>query len=421
MKRTDELVPHGFRLAGAWAWRFVAIAAAIAIAIWLGNQVSLVILPLFAAALLTSLLHPVYAALVKARVPNGVSVALVMLALLAVIVGLFWIAGSQLRDGYPELQDRAVDFWDSTRVWLLNSPLQVSQDDLNAFGQEVLAAIRKDAQAWVSSALSVGTTAGHLLTGGLLTLFTTLFFIMDGERIWEWIKGFFPERSRATVDRSAKSGWATVGNFMRVQVLVAAIDALGIGIGAAILGLPMVLPVAILVFLGSFIPVVGAVLTGALAVFIALVTLGPIKALIMLAIVFAVQQLEGHVLQPLIMGNAVKIHPLGVVLAVAAGSIVAGIPGALFAVPLAAFINVFVHTVAGESSVDGDADREPGNDASSDGEADDSDTGPNAEQPDGEATDPAASTRAERPRIEPVDSDADEHPDKPSDKDPKRR
>jgi predicted PurR-regulated permease PerM len=156
----------------------------------------------------------------------------------------------------------------------------------------------------------------------------------------------FPRRARAGVDGAGRAGWVTLRNFAKVQVLVAFIDAVGIGLVAFFLGLPLVGPIAVLVFLGSFIPVVGAVVTGALAVLVALVFKGWVFALIMLAGVLAVQQLEGHVLQPLIMGTAVKVHPLAVVLSVAAGSLLAGIPGALFAVPFVAVLNVMVHYVS---------------------------------------------------------------------------
>ena len=176
----------------------------------------------------------------------------------------------------------------------------------------------------------------------LLAIFATLFILIDGRGIWNWIVGIFPRRARAAVDGAGCAGWATLQNFVKVQILVATIDAIGIGLGAFLLGVPLAVPIAILVFLGSFIPIVGAVVTGALAVFVALVYNGWVIALIMLGIVLLVQQVEGHILQPLIMGTAVKVHPLGVVVAVATGSLLAGIPGALFAVPVAAVLNVMI-------------------------------------------------------------------------------
>jgi predicted PurR-regulated permease PerM len=155
-----------------------------------------------------------------------------------------------------------------------------------------------------------------------------------------------PRRARPAAEGGSRAGWVTLANFTRVQILVASIDAVGIGLGVLLLGLPLAVPIGVLVFLGSFIPIVGAIATGFVAVLVALVYSGPVVALIMLAIVLGVQQLEGHVLQPAIMGTAVKIHPLAIVLAVAAGSFTAGIAGALFAVPLMAFLNASISYVA---------------------------------------------------------------------------
>jgi predicted PurR-regulated permease PerM len=180
----------------------------------------------------------------------------------------------------------------------------------------------------------------------LLTLFSTLFILIDGPNIWRWVVRLFPHRARSAVDGAGRAGWITLTNFVKVQILVAFVDAVGIGLGSFLLGVPLAIPIGVLVFLGSFVPVIGAVVTGALAVFIALVYNGPVIALILLIVVLGVQQLEGHILQPLIMGSAVKVHPLAVVLAVAGGSIVAGIAGAFFAVPVVATLNVMVNYVA---------------------------------------------------------------------------
>jgi predicted PurR-regulated permease PerM len=214
-----------------------------------------------------------------------------------------------------------------------------------------MAALQSDSSSLWSGALTVGTTAGHFLVGVLLVLFATLFILIDGKGIWNWVVRLFPRKARAAVDGSGHAGWITLTTFVRVQIFVALVDAVGIGLGAFILGLPfggfpLVIPITIAVFLGSFIPVVGAVVTGTIAIFVALVYLGPIQALIMLGIVLLVQQIEGHILQPLVMGAAVKVHPLAVVFAVAAGSGVAGIIGALFAVPLVATLNVMVTYIA---------------------------------------------------------------------------
>jgi len=199
---------------------------------------------------------------------------------------------------------------------------------------------------FVSGALSIGATTADILTGAALALFALLFFLLDGRRIWLFVVGLFPRTAREAVDGAASAGWRTVTEFAKVQIFVAFVDGLGIGLIAFLLGVPLALPIGVAVFLASFVPFRGAVVTGALAVLIALVYNGPVIALLMLAGVLLVQQLEGNVLQPLVMGPAVRVHPLAVVLAVTAGGLLAGIPGTLFAVPIVAFLNVFVRYIA---------------------------------------------------------------------------
>jgi putative heme transporter len=348
----DEAVPRGMQIAGAWSWRFLVVVAAAAVVVALVVTFRIVVIPLLVAALITTALLPVVQGLVRARWPRGLAVAVTVVALIVAIVGLGWLAVSQIRDEYPQLQERAVEFWQESQSWIMSLPFGIDAADVSAFGENILGTVRDDLSTIVSSALSVGTSVGHFLAGALLTLFALIFTLLDGRRIWQWIVGVLPARARPATDGAARAGWVTLGNFVRVQVLVAFIDAVGIGLGAFILGLffpggmPLVLPIAILVFLGSFIPIIGAVVTGAIAVLVVLVSFGPLPAVIMLGIVLLVQQIESHVLQPLIMGTAVKVHPLAVVLAVAAGSTIAGIAGAFFAVPVVAFLNNFVKTIA---------------------------------------------------------------------------
>lgn len=346
-----EAVPPALQIAGAWSWRLLVVAGVLALLFFVIAQLRIIVIPLMVAALLTALTIPLVEWLQRHRWPRGLAVAFAVVLLLSVVTALFWLAVAQIREGYPDLQERAIDSYDGLRQFLLESPLHLTEADISRYTDTLVQAIQQDTQQIVSSALSVGSSLGHLLVGLLLTIFATIFLLFDGARIWRWIVGIFPRRARPAVDGSGRAGWVTLGNFVRVQMLVAAIDAVGIGLGAFILGLfyggmPLVVPIAVLVFLGSFIPVVGAIATGAIAVLVALIALGPIPAVIMLGIVLLVQQIEGHVLQPFIMGSAVKVHPLAVVLAVAGGSIIAGIPGALFAVPVVAFLNVAITTIA---------------------------------------------------------------------------
>lgn len=347
-----DVVPRGMRLAGAWAWRFVAVAAAAAIVIWLVVVFRIVVIPLLVAALITTALLPVVEGLTRARWPRSIAVAVSIIGLLVAVVALGWLAVAQIRDEYPALQDQAVEFWDESRGWILSLPFEIDERDLHEFGTNILGAVRDDVSSVLSSALSVGSSVGHFLAGVLLTIFALVFVLADGRRIWRWLVATLPKSAQPATDGAARIGWVTLGSFVRVQVLVAFIDAVGIGVGAFVLGLffeggmPIVLPIAILVFLGSFIPIIGAVVTGTIAVLVVLVSFGFWPAVIMLGIVLLVQQVESHVLQPLIMGTAVKIHPLAVVLAVGAGSTIAGIAGAFFAVPVVAFLNSFIKAIA---------------------------------------------------------------------------
>ena len=343
----DENLPSGFRLAAAWSWRLIVIAAAIAILVFLVIQLRLIIIPLLVAVLVSALLVPLVGFLVRHRWPKGLAVAVAMVGTLLLVAGLVTLASTQIAEGTVGLSERLTRSFDDLKSFLAGSPLQVSEAEIETFVEQAWDAIQNDSAVFISGALSVGSTVGHLLAGVLLALFSLLFILIDGKAIWGWIVRFFPRRARAAVDGAGIAGWTTLGNFAKVQILVASIDAVGIGVGAALLGVPMAIPIAILVFLGSFIPIVGAVATGSVAIVIALIFNNWAVALGMLGVVLLVQQVEGHVLQPLIMGTAVKVHPLAVVLVVAAGALLAGIPGALFAVPVAAVVNAMTSYISG--------------------------------------------------------------------------
>jgi len=350
---TPELavVPRGLSVAAAYSWRLLVILGLIAVLIYLIITLKYIVIPFLIATLIGALLVPIVAFLQRHRWPKWLAVTVTLIGFFAVVSGLVVVVVSQVRLGLPSLQQQSVAAFEGFRNFLSESPLQLSDSDIDGYLSQFGDVIQRDSEALVSGILSFGSTAGHVLTGALLSVFATIFVLIDGKRIWAWTVRLFPRRARAAIDGSGRTGWITLTTFVKVQIFVAAVDAIGIGVGAWILGLfyggfPLVIPIAVAVFLGSFIPVVGALITGALAIFIALVFLGPIPAVIMLGIVLLVQQLEGHILQPLVMGTAVKVHPLAVVFAVAAGSFVAGIPGALFAVPLVAVVNVMTNYIS---------------------------------------------------------------------------
>lgn len=344
-------VTPGMRIAGDWSWRILAVVGVLAVFGWVFIQLKDIAIPFMVAVLLAALLVPFSQWLQRRHGwPKWAAVAVSEVGLLVVIGGLLYLVVLFIVRGFPDLQAQSVSRFTVFQDFLQNS-FGLSKSDVAAWFDQVLASVQKDSSGLLNGALSVGTTAGHVLAGILITLFSTLFLLIDGRGIWHWIVRIFPVKARAALIGAGEAGWITLSTFVKVQIFVAFVDAVGIGLGAFILGLftggfPLVIPIAIAVFLGSFIPVVGAVFTGVIAVFIALVYLGPIPAIVMLGVVILVQQLEGHVLQPFVMGTAVKVHPLAVVLSVATGGIIGGIPGALFAVPLVATVNVMIGYIA---------------------------------------------------------------------------
>ncbi|HEY8588178.1 MAG TPA: AI-2E family transporter [Naasia sp.] len=342
----DGALPLGMRIAGAWGWRILVLAAVVGLVIFLVAQLRYLVIPVFISVLLAALLIPLVHFLRRHGWPKWAAVAVAEVGTLVALTGLIYLVVTQVIRGFANLRDQTVESYDQFKDFLANSPFDISEQELQSYIDSAVTQLQEDNGILLSGALSVGSTLGHVVTGLLLVLFSTLFLLIDGRGIWNWIVRLFPRNARQAVDGAGHAGWVTLGNFVRVQILVAFIDAVGIGLGAFFLGIPLAIPIAVLVFLGSFVPVVGAVFTGALAVFIALVYNGPFIALWMLVIVLLVQQIEGHVLQPLIMGTAVKVHPLAVVLAVAAGGFLAGIPGTFFAVPVVATANVMIKYIA---------------------------------------------------------------------------
>lgn len=345
----SAMVPPGIRIAAAWSWRMAIVLIVAAMLIWLLSKVTILLIPIMIATILASLLRPIVKSLKGIGVPQGLSVAIAEVGMIVLVVGALFLVGRQMVVGFTDLSQQAIKGLIQVQEWLNAGPLAISNDQITQYLDEALAALQNNSDAILSGALGVGSSLTHFGVGLLLTLFILLFFLLEGQDIWAFIVKFFPKRARPAVDGAARRGWTSLGNYARVQILVAAVDAIGIGAGAAIIQVPLALPLGVLVFVGSFIPVVGALVTGAVAVLLALVANGWVNALIMLGIVLLVQQLESHLLQPFIMGRAVSLHPVAVILAVAAGSGIAGILGALFAVPMLAVANSFIRYIAGRS------------------------------------------------------------------------
>lgn len=348
-----DAVPWSVRAAAAWAWRILVIVAGLAALVALLGVGKVIWVPVVIALLLTVLLQPLVGLLVRRGLWRGAAAAIAVVALLVVVGGLLTLAGRQLVTGVADLWDQARAGFDELLTYLADGPLGLDADQLDAYVAQIADQLQANSQSLASGALSVTTTIGHVLAGALITVFCLLFFLKDGPLIWTWLVRLLPDVARVPVHEAGRRGLVTLAAFTRTQILVALIDAVGIGLGALLLGLPLAVPLAVLVFLASFVPFVGAIATGSIAVLVALVDQGPGSALIMLAVVLAVQQLEGHVLQPLLLGHAVSVHPVAVLLAVTTGSLAAGIVGALIAVPFVATANTVVLYLRGRDKFPG--------------------------------------------------------------------
>jgi putative heme transporter len=349
-------VPWGLDLTAAWAWRFLVIAAAGYVLLWLVAFFAVVTIPLAVALLISALVIPVVDALDR-FLPRGLAALLVVIAGIAFVVAMLTFAGQQVANGATDLADQTVQGLDEIKQWLKDGPLNASDSQINDYIQQVQDAVADAGKRIdLGSVTEVSTAVSHVLAGFFIVLFSTYFFLADGERIWAWLVRLAPRAAREHTDSSGRVAWISLTQFVRATVIVAAVDAIGIMIGAAILGVPFVLAIGVLVFLGAFVPMVGATIAGTVAVLVALVDQGPVTALLMLGVVILVQQIEGHILQPFLMGRWVSLHPLGVIVAIGCGVLVAGIAGALVAVPLAAALNAVVQHLAANTEV---GDHEP--------------------------------------------------------------
>ncbi len=346
-------VPWGVDLAAAWAWRFLVIVAAGYLIARVLGFFAVITLPLVVALLIAALVTPVAVALTRVGVPRRLAAAFVVIGGIAFIAALLTFAGQQVAQGASDLADQVVQGLEEIRNWLQTGPLNASDSQINDVIQSAQDAITRQSQdgETLSQVTEFGTAIGHVVAGFFIVLFSTFFFLADGERIWAWLVRLAPRAAREHVDGSGRVAWVSLTQFVRATVLVAAVDAIGIMIVAAVLGVPFVMAIGVLVFLGAFVPMIGATIAGTVAILVALVAQGPITALFMLGGVIAVQQLEGHILQPFLMGRFVRVHPLGVIVAIGCGVLVAGIAGALVAVPLAAAGNAVVQHLAEDTDI----------------------------------------------------------------------
>ncbi|MGC5015489.1 AI-2E family transporter [Streptosporangium sp. DT93] len=336
-ERLTALVPRTLLRLALWSLCLIIIGWAVFYFAQFIATLRIVVLPVAVALLLTALLFPVTRRLRAVGLRPIYATWITMLIALAVLGGTGWIIGVRANDEFPGLVDQVRQTAKSVENWLYTGPLHLQPNQLTSMVDEISKQVTAQRNQITQTVLTGATVAVEVLASIVLLLFVTFFLLKDGDRIWSWfLKGFGTMAPR--VDRAGRTAWVTLSQYVQGTVAVAAVHGVIMGIVLAGMGVPLWAPLAVLIFLASFIPIVGIFFAGAVATLVTLGAKGPIYALIFLGILVVEQQLENHVLQPLIVGRVLHFHPLAIILALAVGGILAGIAGAAVAVPVAAVI-----------------------------------------------------------------------------------
>ncbi len=341
-KRKPPMVPlpRAFRVAGGVALLVVLFYGAGWVLIQVGGMVSQVLIPIVVGVLLGALLMPAQLLLNhRLRLPRHVAAAVTVVGLIAVVGGTIYFAGRSIAQGVDNVRQSLEKVLDKAEEWLANGPFGIDKSQLNDLFTQGRDWLSANTSSLTSGALNATSSVGTVLIGAFLALIVALFLLAEGDRISSFMLMVFQDPTRTKVRETIRRSWVTLGSWARTQVIVSAADAIGIGIGAFALQLPFVIPMIVITFLLCFIPLFGAFLSGAMFALVALLFQGPLAFLIMIIVVIAVQQLESNVLQPLLMGKAVNLHPLVVLLGVTTGTYLLGLTGALLTVPILAAAN----------------------------------------------------------------------------------
>jgi predicted PurR-regulated permease PerM len=334
----EAQIPRLLQQLAAWSWRLLLTGLLIYVTFRLAVALRLVVLPFIAAMLLTALLQPLTARLRRAGLPGVLATWCTILLAIIVIAGAITLFADRVSADYSTLASEVTRTAREVQRSLAGPPFHLNAKRLQAYYNELVKYISQHKGEIAGTVLAGGKFAIELITGLVLTIFIAFFLLKDGARIWAWlIRGLRPE-ARRRVGRAGDNAWRALVNYVRGTTVVAAIHALFIGLALWILGVPLLVPFIVLVFLAAFVPIIGILVVGALAILVALATKGWVAAVILLAVFLVENQIEGHLLQPLVVGRIVKLHPLAIILVLAVGAIIAGIPGAIVAVPFAAVV-----------------------------------------------------------------------------------
>ncbi|MGA4993501.1 AI-2E family transporter [Nonomuraea bangladeshensis] len=335
--RPTKLVPPTLAKMAAWCVCLILVGVVVYFFALIIARLTFVALPVAVALLLTALLYPLTNSLRQAGMRPIYATWVTMLVALAVLAGTGWLVGARASEEFPNLVQQVQATARDVQEWLITGPLHLQQAQITAYVDEVATMVNTQRQAITTTVLSAGAVAFEVLASIVLLLFVTFFLLKDGDRIWSWVlKGFGGVAPR--VDRAGRAAWTTLSHYVQGTVAVAAVHGVIMGIVLAGMGVPLWAPLAVLIFFASFIPIVGIFFAGTVATLVTLGAKGLVLALVFLGILIVEQQLENHVLQPLIVGRALNFHPLAIILVLAIGGILAGIAGAAVAVPVAAVI-----------------------------------------------------------------------------------
>jgi predicted PurR-regulated permease PerM len=331
-------IPRWLQTAAGWSWRLLLLGLLLYVIARIASALRIVVLPCVAALLLTALLQPLTTRLKRAGMPPILATWCSLLAAVAVIAGLGTLIGVRINAEYPTLVSDVHHFGHQAQSWLAGPPFHIRRARLEQLVSSAINEIKAHKSQVAGTVLTGGKYVVEIVAGTILTLFVGFFLIKDGDRIWAWLTRFLsPDRSDRA-DRAGRAAWQVLVSYVRGTVLIAVIHSVVIGLTLWILRVPLVIPLAAVVFLAAFVPLVGILVAGALAIGVTLATKGWVAAVILLAVFLLENQLDGHLLQPQVVGRIIKLHPLAVILVLAVGGVLAGIPGAVIAVPLAAAI-----------------------------------------------------------------------------------
>jgi len=347
-RNAAEAVTWQVRVAAAWTWRLLLLGAGIYVLARIFGRVELVAMSFVLSLFLVAILHPLERRLhTLMPKPRSLSSVLTLLIGIAVLGGVGYFVVWQISTHADQLNSQITDFVNKTENWLKTGPLHVKSQDLDKLATNVTNALKNHQGTLISGAIETVRTVVEALTAFLLMLLSTFFLLRDGNQVWDWVVRLFPRTAHERLDHAGRVGWHTFGGYMRGQLIIALFHGITISIVLVIMRVPLAAALGVLIFLGSFVPLVGLTVTGALAVAVSLLEHGVTAAVVVAIAIIVLVQVEGHVLQPLVMSRSVEVHPLAIALAVITGTTLAGIVGALLAVPFVAFVNSTVHALRG--------------------------------------------------------------------------